>query len=83
MNQGDITSVVQTNLDIAMTRLKSTDFDEHILKVDPNFFNKEKELENKLKHKRANRSARKLAKMASESSMGGSGSSESQQKDMI
>ena len=27
VNQGDITSVVQTNLDIAMTRLKSRDFD--------------------------------------------------------
>ena len=27
VNQGDITSVVQTNLDIAMTRLKSNDFD--------------------------------------------------------
>ncbi len=74
VNQGDITSVVQTNLDIAMTRLKSNDFDEHILKVDPNFFNREKELENKIKNKRANRSARKLQKMASESS-GDSGAS--------
>lgn len=27
VNQGDITSVVQTNLDIAMTRLRSNDFD--------------------------------------------------------
>ena len=26
-NQGDLTSVVQANLDIAMTRLKSSDFD--------------------------------------------------------
>ena len=63
VNQGDITSVVQTNLDIAMTRLKSSDFDMAILQVDPNFFMKEKEIEAKAKARRANRNARKLQKM--------------------
>ena len=77
VNQGDITSVVQTNLDIAMTRLQSDDFDEHILKVDPNFFLKEKEIDAKAKARKANRTARKIKKAASEASvdMGGSGGS--------
>ena len=43
-----------------MTRLQSKDFDEHILKVDPKFFEKEKEFDAKVKARRANRNARKL-----------------------
>ena len=47
MNEGDEISVVKTNLNIAMTRLKSTDFDEHIKKVNPRFFERELEYEAK------------------------------------
>lgn len=45
MNEGDQISVVNTNLNIAITRLKSTDFDEHIKKVEPDFFEREELLE--------------------------------------
>ena len=59
VNQGDITSVVQTNLNIAIIRLKSNVFDEHILKVDPNFFKKEEEIEARIKLKKAQRTMRR------------------------
>ena len=41
VNEGDEISVVNTNLNIAITRLRSNDFDEHIKKVDPAFFERE------------------------------------------
>lgn len=47
VNEGDQISVVNTNLNIAITRLKSTDFDEHIKKVEPDFFEREELLEQK------------------------------------
>ena len=40
-NEGNEISVVNTNLNIAITRLKNKDFDEHIKKVDPDFFERE------------------------------------------
>jgi len=66
VNDGDETSVVKTNLNIAMTRLKSTDFDEHIRKVDPKFFEREEEYEQKVNQRRDNRNARKYRQMRSE-----------------
>ena len=73
MNQGDITSLIQTNLNIAMTLLQSSDFDEHILKQDPNFFVNEQQIEAKLKAKLQNRHARKLNRIKSEDSGSASG----------
>jgi len=40
-NEGGEISVVNTNLNIAMMRLRNNDFDEHIKKVDPGFFERE------------------------------------------
>ena len=51
VNEGDEISVVNTNLKIAITRLKDTDFDEHIKKVDPLFFKREEELDTKRSRK--------------------------------
>ena len=58
VNEGDEISVVNTNLNIAITRLKSNDFDEHIKKVDPAFFEREEQLELR-RHRKSARGVRK------------------------
>ena len=60
VNEGDEISVVKTNLNIAMMRLKSQDFDQHIKKADPGFFEREKELDQKRKERKQNRQGRKM-----------------------
>jgi len=66
VNEGDEISVVKTNLNIAMMRLKSTDFDQHIKKADPDFFEREKELDHKRKERKQLRHKRSM--MAKEES---------------
>ena len=59
VNEGDIISVVQTNLNIAIMRLRSNAFDEHIRKHDPMFFERERYAE-KLGIKRKTMISREL-----------------------
>ena len=42
VDTGDKISVIQTNLNIAVNRLKGTDFDDEIRKHDPSFFENQK-----------------------------------------
>ena len=74
INEGDEISVVKTNLNIAMMRLKSGDFDQHIKKADPEFFEREKELDQKRKDRKQQRHKRTM--MAKEESSSSSRTSE-------
>lgn len=66
LNQGDIISVVQINLQIAITRLMSDEFNELIKSIDPNFFTKEKQLEAKYQLKRQSRNGKRSSRSSTE-----------------